>query len=80
MIRFQRTGEISRGKGAEATQWAKEVAEYIARNPERRGLVPPEHKNPDELYEEYQIAKLRKWAPVRTYHGNLNPNGERGHR
>ena len=45
-----------------------------------RGLVPPEHKNPDELYEEYQIAKLRKWAPVRTYHGNLNPNGERGHR
>ncbi|MBK8324821.1 MAG: hypothetical protein IPL06_19590 [Betaproteobacteria bacterium] len=35
------------------------------------GLVPPEHKNPGLLYESYQIAKLRKWAPVRTYHGDL---------
>ena len=29
MIRFQRTAGVSRGKGAEATQWAKEVTEYI---------------------------------------------------
>lgn len=43
-----------------------------------RGLVPPEHKNPGILYESYQIEKLRKWAPVRTYYGNLGDNGERG--
>lgn len=41
------------------------------------GLVPPEHNNPGMLYESYQISKLRKWAPVRTYFGAL---GERGHR
>ena len=29
MIRFQRTAGVSRGKGAEATQWAKEVTEYV---------------------------------------------------
>jgi hypothetical protein len=34
------------------------------------GLVPPEHKNPGELYESYQVEKLRKWAPVRTYYGD----------
>lgn len=45
-----------------------------------RGLVPPEHKNPGQLYESYQVSQLRKWAPVRTYYGNLNPNGERGSR
>jgi serine protease AprX len=44
------------------------------------GLVPPEHKNPGVLYESYQVEKLRKWAPVRTYHGDLGPNGERGER
>ncbi len=44
------------------------------------GLVPPEHKNPGELYESYQVEKLRKWAPVRTYHGNLGAKGERGDR
>ena len=43
-----------------------------------RGLVPPEYKNPGVLYESYQVKELRKWAPVRTYFGNLNPNGERG--
>ncbi len=43
-----------------------------------RGLVPPEHKNPGILFEEYQIENLRKWAPVRTYHGDMGPNGERG--
>lgn len=43
-----------------------------------RGLVPPEHKNPGILFEEYQVENLRKWAPVRTYYGNLNPGGERG--
>ena len=43
------------------------------------GLVPPEHKNAGELYESYQVEKLRKWAPVRTYHGDME-NGERGER
>jgi serine protease AprX len=43
------------------------------------GLVPPEHKNPGILYESYQVEKLRKWAPVRTYYGDLS-NGERGNR
>lgn len=42
------------------------------------GLVPPEHKNPKLLYEYYQIEKLRKWAPVRTYHGDFGEKGERG--
>jgi serine protease AprX len=41
------------------------------------GLVPPEHANAEQLYEEIQIRELRKWAPVRTYHGDLS-NGERG--
>ncbi|GMU68262.1 MAG: hypothetical protein AMXMBFR37_05950 [Steroidobacteraceae bacterium] len=45
-----------------------------------KGLVPPEHKNPGVLYESYQVEKLRKWAPVRTYHGNLGDKGERGKR
>ena len=49
-------------------------------NTKFHGLVPPEHKNPGLLYESYQIAKLRKWAPVRTYYGNLGENGERGDR
>jgi hypothetical protein len=44
------------------------------------GLVPPEHKNPGVLYESYQVEKLRKWAPVRTYHGDLGAKGERGSR
>lgn len=44
------------------------------------GLVPPEHKNPSQLYEAYQVEKLRKWAPVRTYHRNLGTSGERGER
>jgi len=42
------------------------------------GLVPPEHKNPGLLYESYQVEKLRKWAPVRTYFGSLGEKGERG--
>lgn len=45
-----------------------------------KGLVPPEHKNPGLLYESYQVEKLRKWAPVRTYHGDLGEKGERGDR
>jgi hypothetical protein len=44
------------------------------------GLVPPEHKNPGLLYESYQVEKLRKWAPVRTYYGALGESGERGER
>lgn len=42
-----------------------------------KGLVPPEHRNPGILYEAYQVQELRKWAPVRTYHGDLG-KGERG--
>ncbi len=45
-----------------------------------KGLVPPEHKNPGLLYESYQVEKLRKWAPVRTYYGHLGERGERGER
>lgn len=44
------------------------------------GLVPPEHKNVGILYEMYQVEKLRKWAPVRTYYGNLGEKGEWGNR
>lgn len=44
------------------------------------GLVPPEHKDLSVLFEEYQIEKLRKWAPVRTYHGDLGEAGEKGER
>ncbi len=43
-----------------------------------RGLVPPEHKNRGVLYESYQVAQLRKWAPVRTYYGRMGDIGERG--
>jgi hypothetical protein len=45
-----------------------------------KGLVPPEHRNKGELYEEYQIERLRKWAPVRTYHGRMGEKGQRGNR
>lgn len=52
----------------------------IKPKPKFVGLVPPEHKNPGLLYESYQVEKLRKWAPVRTYYGNLGESGERGER
>jgi hypothetical protein len=42
------------------------------------GLVPPEHRNSGELYESFQVEKMRKWAPVRTYHGAMGEKGERG--
>jgi len=42
------------------------------------GLVPPEHRNLGALYESFQIEKMRKWAPVRTYHGQMGEKGERG--
>lgn len=45
-----------------------------------KGLVPPEHKNPGILYESYQVEKLRKWAPVRTYFGSLGESGVKGDR
>lgn len=45
-----------------------------------RGLVPPEHRNPGMLYEAYQVETLRKWAPVRTYHGDMGERGEKGSR
>jgi len=45
-----------------------------------RSLVPPEHKNAQELYENVQIQTLRKWAPVRTYYGDMGEKGERGKR
>ena len=47
---------------------------------EFEGLVPPEHKNPGLLYEDFQVSTLRKWAPVRTYHGVLGEKGKRGTR
>jgi hypothetical protein len=43
------------------------------------GQVPPEHTNPGELYESFQVSNLRKWAPVRTYHREL-PQGVSGKR
>jgi hypothetical protein len=43
------------------------------------GQVPPEHTNPGELYESFQVSNLRKWAPVRTYHREL-PKGVTGKR
>lgn len=45
-----------------------------------KGLVPPEHKNPGELFESFQVEYLRKWSPVRTYFGSLGEKGERGDR
>lgn len=47
---------------------------------EFEGLVPPEHKNQGLLYESYQVEKLRKWAPVRTYFGDLGETGKAGTR
>lgn len=44
-----------------------------------KGLVPPEHNNPGEMFEAFQVEKLRKWAPVRTYHA-LIPRGAAGKR
>ena len=41
------------------------------------GKVPLEHNHPGELYESFQIARLRKWAPVRTYYSRM-PNGVQG--
>jgi serine protease AprX len=43
------------------------------------GQVPPEHANPGQLYESFQVSNLRKWAPVRTYHREL-PKGVVGKR
>ena len=45
-----------------------------------RGLVPAEHRNPGMLYEAYQVETLRKWAPVRTYRGDMGERGEKGNR
>lgn len=47
---------------------------------EFKGLVPPEFKNPGLLYESFQVERLRKWAPVRTYFGSLGEKGVRGSR
>jgi serine protease AprX len=44
------------------------------------GLVPPEHKNVGMLHETYQVERLRKWSPVRTFFANFNPAGEKGER
>ncbi len=63
--------------GVYRQQVARETGEI---NIKFEGLVPPEHKNPGVLYESYQVAHLRKWAPVRTYHGNLGDKGKRGDR
>jgi serine protease AprX len=45
-----------------------------------KGLVPAEHKNPGKLFESFQVQHLRKWAPVRTYFGDMGDTGERGDR
>ena len=45
---------------------------------EYQGLVPLEHRNSGELYETHQVAKLRKWAPVRTYYTKIGPKGKKG--
>jgi hypothetical protein len=65
--------------GVYRTQKSRETG-AVKPKPVFVGLVPPEHKNPGELYESYQIERLRKWAPVRTYHGHLGEKGERGDR
>jgi hypothetical protein len=44
-----------------------------------RGQVPVEHLRSRELYESFQVSRLRKWAPVRTYY-TLLPTGVRGKR
>ena len=41
-------------------------------------LAPPEHKNSGRLFEKTQIRELRKWAPVRTYFGDLGKEGKKG--
>ena len=41
-------------------------------------LAPPEHRNPGLLYDETQVRELRKWAPVRTYFGDLGERGKEG--
>ena len=42
------------------------------------GWSPRSTKNRGVLYESYQVAKLRKWAPVRTYHGKMGNKGQKG--
>ena len=42
--------------------------------------MPAEHRNPGMLYEAYQVETLRKWAPVRTYRGDMGERGEKGNR
>jgi hypothetical protein len=56
------------------------LIERATQKPKRKfvGLVPPEHKNPGELYESFQVEKLRKWSPVRTYFGSMGENGQKG--
>lgn len=63
--------------GVYRTQRSRETGQ-LKPKPVFVGLVPLEHKNPGQLYESYPVEKLRKWAPVRTYYGNLGPKGERG--
>jgi serine protease AprX len=65
--------------GVYRTQKSRETGQ-VKLKPVFVGLVPPEHKNRGQLYESYQVEKLRKWAPVRTYYGNLGDTGERGDR
>ena len=45
-----------------------------------KGLVPPEHKNVGLLHEKFQVAHMRKWAPVRTYFGCMGPTGQKASR
>lgn len=43
-----------------------------------KGLVKPEHKNLGGLHEADQVERMRKWAPIRTYHGAMGECGEKG--
>ena len=65
--------------GVYRTEKSRETG-LVKPKPKFVGLVPPEHKNAGRLYESYQVEKLRKWAPVRTYYGDLGEKGERGDR
>ncbi len=65
--------------GVYRTQKSRETG-LVKPKPIFVGVVPPEHKNPGLLYESYQVEKLRKWAPVRTYYGDMGESGERGDR
>ncbi len=44
-----------------------------------KGQIPQEHLKASKLFESFQVEKLRKWSPVRTYYRNITRgiSGER---